>query len=414
MIDWLFRILLLLLFFGLNCISYGGDQTSVALEMVTNAVALLSIPCLVFFYFHNPPNFKLASWTILAGVFFLMLEALHIYDKSTYSPFVIKRFAYCGIAMSAYCLVSRQSDFKLKTYINILFLLYGLNQVVLGKILHYDLTSDTRTTAASEALYLVLPLVYFLDRYLKQNTLRNLYKSVAVLGLIIFLLHRSVISTAIVAVFIVFILSLFGKTERMSGTPILVGVFALLLIIPVVSSVLPQSKLSAFTENISGILSPKEDNTGSWRYEQSIYYWSKIIEKPLLGWRYEGYDKGEIMEEENFAEKGTYIHSQYIDMLYNYGVAGLAVNLIIILTTLYSLYRCNARMSTEQVTFFAFISSGLIYGISYQLPVYYWVIVGIGMFYGLHHQEVYEEAEIVVDQEPEIAQELTQLNLSKP
>ena len=33
---------------------------------------------------------------------------------------------------------------------------------------------------------------------------------------------------------------------------------------------------------------------------------------------------------------------------------------------------------------FGFIASGLVFAISYQLPVYYWGMVGVGMFYALH------------------------------
>ena len=89
------------------------------------------------------------------------------------------------------------------------------------------------------------------------------------------------------------------------------------------------------------------------------------------------------MENEDFPEKGTIIHSQYIDMLYNYGFAGLAVNLLIILGTLVVMYRRNPVFTLEQTVLFGFIVSGLVYAVSYQLPVFFWGFVGVGMYYGL-------------------------------
>ncbi|WP_128547755.1 O-antigen ligase family protein [Larkinella soli] len=397
MMSWIFRILMTLVLFGVNCISYGGDQTSVVLEMVTNGVALMTIPCLVLLYFHFPGIYKLAAWLILIGVFLLIMEALHVYNQSVYSPFVIKRFSYCGLAIVAYCIVSKATDFSLKKIIWVIFILFFFNQVVLGKILTYALTSETRTTAAPEALYLVLPLVYFLDIYLKRNSTRNMLAAIATLSLIFFLLHRSVISTAVVATLSVFFLSILGKTERIKTSNIFAAIIVFLIVIPLSMSIFADVRFDEFYSQISGIISPKEDNTGSWRYEQSIYYWAKILEKPLLGWRYVGYDHGEVMVEENFAEKGTYIHSQYIDMLYNYGIAGLGLNLLIIFSALYSLYRRNDKMSSEQVGLFAFIAGGLAYGISYQLPVFYWAFVGMGMYYGLNHELVFEEAVVVTE-----------------
>ncbi len=145
---------------------------------------------------------------------------------------------------------------------------------------------------------------------------------------------------------------------------------------------LPEHKFDDFMESINGILDPKEDNTGSWRLEQSEHYMALVPERPILGWRYEGYDRGEVMRHEDFPDKGTIIHSQYVDQLYNYGAVGLAINLLLILGTLYVLYSGKRSYSIEQLVLFGFLAGGLVYGISYQLPVYYWGLLGLGMFYG--------------------------------
>jgi O-antigen ligase len=161
---------------------------------------------------------------------------------------------------------------------------------------------------------------------------------------------------------------------------------ALLLAVPV-ASLLPDRKLDAFYESLSGMLSPTEDNTGSWRLEQSQHYMKLFPERPLLGWRYEGYDRGEVMENEDFPEKGTIIHSQYIDMLYNYGAVGMTLNLLLLLGTLVVMYRHNRTFTTNQLVLFGFVASGLVYAISYQFPVNFWAFVGLAMWAGLHSKQ---------------------------
>jgi O-antigen ligase len=212
----------------------------------------------------------------------------------------------------------------------------------------------------------------------------DLLKALFTFVLIIALLHRSVISTAVVAAGVVLLLSAIGKladSRLRVGKTVSTLAVLLLLVTPFLGALSPK-RVDAFMETIGGIFAPSEDETGSWRIEQSNYYMSQFVDRPLLGWRYEGYDRGEVMVHEDFAEKGTVIHSHFVDMLYNYGVVGLAINLFLILSTLFFIYLRNRTFSSEQAILFAFITSGLLFGVSYQLPVFYWSFVGVGMFYG--------------------------------
>ncbi|QKZ11386.1 O-antigen ligase family protein [Spirosoma sp. KUDC1026] len=273
---------------------------------------------------------------------------------------------------------------KLGHIVAIIFGFFFINQILMGQIFSYALTNDTRTTAAAEAFYLVFPFLFFLVRYITEHRKMDVIYTLFVLGLIFFLLHRSVISTAGVAGVLVVGLAIIGKVEgsrlKIKSTAAMLFVLGILTL-PLLGTLSPK-RTEAFLDTIGGIFSPSEDETGSWRLEQSTYYMTNFLERPLLGWRYDGYDKGEIMENEDFPEKGTIIHSQYVDMLYNYGVAGMGLNLLIIFCTMYYIYVRNPKLSLEQTVMFSFIASGLLYGISYQLSPYYWSFVGLGMYYG--------------------------------
>ncbi|GAB3702622.1 hypothetical protein GCM10027592_32220 [Spirosoma flavus] len=384
---WLFRFLVFVLLFGVSALTYGGNSLNPILDKVINVSALLGMPALVIGYPALPRFYRMMVWPLLLGVVLLVLESKYEYNQYIYSYFVIKRFFFCGLTLVAYYVASRAGELKLAHVVYLILGFFFINQILLGQIFSYSLTSDSRSTTAPEALYLVVPFLYFLVLYLREHRLVHLGACLFVFAFIVFLLHRSVISTAVIAAGIVFGLIGMGKLSSDKGLPagrtMLAFSVILLLVVPSIS-LLPESKIDSFMASISGILSPKEDNTGSWRVEQSAYYLTQIPDRPMFGWRYDGYDRGEIMENEDFPEKGTIIHSQYIDMLYNYGFFGLAINLFLIIGTLYIIYRRNRTFTNEQLVLFGFIASGLVYAISYQLPVGFWGFVGLGMCYGLH------------------------------
>ncbi len=380
---WIYRIVLFVLLFGMSALIYGGNALNPLLDKAVSGTTLIGIIALIIFYFRQPPLYKTVAWLLLLGVIGLVLESKYEYGQFVYSYFVIKRFAYCGLALMAYAVATQAGELKIQWVNYLIFAFYIINQLFLGQIFSYNLTSDSRTVTSNEALYLVIPCLYYLMMYMKDRKVSDLLWMLFTFAFIVFLLHRSVISAAIVAIGVVAGLSIVGKLPA-GGFPVgrTLGTFVVLLILLAPAlAVMPGNKVNAFMENIGGILDPKEDNTGSWRLEQSEYYLSKIPDKPILGWRYVGYDNGEIMENEDFPEKGTIIHSQYIDMLYNYGAVGLAINLLIILGTLLALYRRNKVFSIEQTVLFGFLVSGLIYAVSYQLPVFFWGFVGLAMYY---------------------------------
>jgi len=383
--TWIYRAVLFTILFGLSASTYGGNHGSAILNALVNLAPLFSIPVFVLGYFSFPRLYKIMAWLLLLGVILLVLESKYEYGQFVYSYFVIKRFAYCGVALSAYYAASKAGLLRIEYAVYLILGFFCFNQIILGQIFSYNLTSETRTTLSPDALYLVIPFLYYLTLYLRGHRLVHLLASIATLLVIILLLHRTVISSAVVAAVVVFGLAVVGKVTSFRLP--LWRTFATLALIVAITApftgMLPESKVNAFVENVAGIFSPKEDNTGSWRVEQAEYYLSQVPERPWFGWRYEGYDRGEIMENEDFPDKGTIIHSQYVDMLFNYGIFGLGINIVLMLGTLIALFRSGRTLSVDQVVLFGFIINGLVYGISYQMPVYFWGFVGVGMYYGL-------------------------------
>lgn len=384
--TWVYRAGLFTLLFGLSALSYAGNYDNGLLLRLVNISPLVSLAIIVTCFFSFPGLYKVIAWLLLLGVVLLVLESKYEYNQFVYSYFVIKRFAYCGAALAAYYIVGKAGPLKIQYAVYLIFGFFFVNQILLGQIFSYDLTSESRTTLSGDALYLIIPFTYYLVTYLKERRLVYLFGALFVFVLIVFLLHRTVISAVAITAGSIIVLAFLGRvsTGRLPMGRTLVLFTLILFVATPFTDLLPESKTKAFIENIAGIFSPREDNTGSWRVEQGEYYLTQVPQRPWFGWRYEGYDKGEIMENEDFPDKGTIIHSQYIDMLFNYGAFGLAINLVLLVSAMIALLRSRRTLTTDQLVLFGLMVSSLVYGISYQLPVYLWAFTGVSMYYGLH------------------------------
>ena len=404
MTTWANRIALFVLLFGFSPLAFGGYGDNAAVSLLLNALGNLApIFSTILFcatYRQLPGLYKIIAWVLVLGIILLVLESKYEYNQYVYSYFVIKRFAYCGMALGAYCVMRQAQPPTIKWVANFVLICLFVDQILLGHIFSYAFNSDTRTTLSPDAYYLIIPFLYYLVSYLKEHRSSHLYVTLLTFLIIVFLLHRTVISSAVVAAGLVIGLAILGKVtaDRLpAGRTILLFGLLFMLALPFVG-LLPEKKVDAVMESLGGILSPKEDNTGSWRVEQAQYYMSKFPERPFFGWRYEGYDRGEYMENEDFEEKGTIIHSQYIDMLFNYGVFGLVLQVIMILGTLVALFRAGRVLSTDQLVLFGYVASGLVYSVSYQLPINYWGFVGVGLYIALNQRLTYFTAPEPLDE----------------
>ncbi|HEX9956338.1 MAG TPA: hypothetical protein VGA96_03755, partial [Fibrella sp.] len=196
-ITWGYRLALFLLLFGVSSLTYGSNQLSPTLSAISNIAGLVAATCLFVGYFEYPTPYKLVAWVLSLAVFGLVLESLHVYNQYVYSFFVIKRLAYCGLALLALVVARRAGPLKLSWVMAIIGALYFYGQIILGKILEYGMTSESRTTSAYEAFYVMLPLLFFLIRYLNSHRIADFMGFLVSFGLIVFLLHRSVISSAV-------------------------------------------------------------------------------------------------------------------------------------------------------------------------------------------------------------------------
>src|SRR5919202_1138872 len=166
---WLYRIVLFVILFGLSALPYGGNALSPIFDKAMSGMTMIGILSLIIFYFWQPPLYKLAAWLIGLGVIGLLLESKYDYGQFVYSYFVIKRFAFCSLAMLTFVVASRAGELKIQWAVSLIFTFFIINQLFLGQIFSYALTSETRTVNSNETLYLIIPFVYYVAKYMKER-----------------------------------------------------------------------------------------------------------------------------------------------------------------------------------------------------------------------------------------------------
>ena len=238
-------------------------------------------------------------------------------------------------------------------------------------------SGDTRILHANSIFLLVLPFLYCLN---KMFSSRRTYLSIAGLcfSLIVILVHqhRTVWVAAILSSSILMYLN-GGNKKTLRKLLLLVlviaGVFTILLFtIPGLSQLL--------AERFVDVLDPlNEDNTGGFRYLQILAYLNYFIQKPLFGWTFAGFELPNPFLADNWEEgSGHHFHDAYIEVLFYFGITGLLLKFF----PLYTIARrIKRRLSDQSKVLAAFCISGFLYSFSYSLPLIFWGIVGLCLYY---------------------------------
>lgn len=275
-------------------------------------------------------------------------------------------------------------EINIKEIVYIILLLYVINQLVLGKIIQHQFNSTDRSTTVEETYLLNLVFCYFLINFLLNRKAIDIYAAIATFGVILLLFHRTVWVTSMVSIVVI---GLVMWAEVMRQLPKIASLTAPLFVILIVGGglVLAQKPglMTSFIESFDDLQKSNDQGTAGWRHDQRELYWKRIVERPFFGWMYDGYDGGELAVDEYnidwLTSKGTFIHSAYVHALYHNGLFGTLMQFGLIIGTLVLMW-WHRRPDPEYMALFVFLSTGLVFGWSYQYPLYYWVLLGVGSY----------------------------------
>ncbi|GAB3638271.1 hypothetical protein GCM10027422_38610 [Hymenobacter arcticus] len=244
-----------------------------------------------------------------------------------------------------------------------------------------------RGFSAGSALMLVLPTLLCLNWYLQRGNLLLLGLFFVSIALIVFLQHRSVWLTMLVALPLN-VLLLWWRVPSARFSP---QRLVLLVVLPVVlagvgglATILQNPAITKkLVANYDDITHADKQGTGNWRLQQMQAYAPLIAERPLLGWRQEGFDLPMQFYDPSSDQPmwpdgtGHHFHSFYLDRLFYFGWLGLL--LVVVLPFIQVIRRLAhpAPLTAEAVALVGLAAGCLVFGLSYDWPVYIYAFQGL-------------------------------------
>jgi O-antigen ligase len=335
---------------------------------------------------------------ILLLMYFIVLifESVYHYDSFMMYPHVISKFFDLFVVLAIYAIYvhRRIPNFSL---IMIFIILGLLMQISLNPsmISLQAFVAHDRGLPAGSVYLLSLPCLYYFNQYITSQKIGFLLIFLFLLLFILIANHRTVWVTLSFSLLVN--ITLIRKNEKFKIGKMLPAVF-LVMAVSVYTLILAISYSPKVEEkiltNVTNILNPTEDGTGSWRLQQ-IQSYLPIVEKNFItGMHWKGFELPiQFYHPEAgtaFFEDGTghHFHSFYFDILFYFGIVGLIIFIIAMVLPVITVISNRLSLNNLQLSFFIFSLSGFVYGLSYTLTFAYWLILGITI---VHVQNAYRD-----------------------
>ena len=260
-------------------------------------------------------------------------------------------------------------------------------------------SGDGRLIHASHIFMMIVPLTYYGHLFLHQRKPIWLFLFVVCATILVIHQHRSVWSSALVAMTLYTLTAWRNNLLRINSlgrTVVVISAVAALALF-YVSNLYP-GLLGFLGDRFAEILDPTNENTtGSFRVAQRETYLKLFLQRPFFGWTFEGFEMPNPLVDWWPSGTGQHFHEGYVEMLFYEGIAGLAVKYGVLI---YGCIRLFSKcLSAEAVVLLPFCISGLVFSLSYVLPLPFWGVVGMALFY-LHSNKQCAYASIVQKSAP--------------
>lgn len=276
------------------------------------------------------------------------------------------------------------AKFYLAVYV-IFMIIYGrgfsfsLNSVEMDD--YGPFSGDSRVIHARSIFMMILPLLWFLNKYLKERVTSALLWFLFCVIVIVIHQHRSVWASSLFSLGIYFFIVVRNRIISLSKTLKIFfsAALGILLLAFVISQLFPDM-LTFFGERFSEILDPtREDGTGKFRADQRRVYFPMVLERPFFGWTFEGFEMKNPLVDWWPEKTGQHFHEGFMEMLFYHGFLGLILKYFYLLYLGFKAFFRN--LDEKSGILIAFTLAGLIFSFSYVLPLIFWGVVGICLYY---------------------------------
>jgi hypothetical protein len=331
----------------------------------------------------------------------LIFESLYLYGNF-FNQFTLYTVIYPVVYVLFVKYICRSLDFDLLEFLAKFYLFtYVIFMLIYGRGFSFSLemvemddygpfSGDSRVIHARSILMMIIPFLWYLSKYLQNKKLVDLLLFFFCFGVILIHQHRSVWSATIFSTLLFIVLTIKANKQTVSSfyNIILVSLLILSLGVFYLSNLYPDF-LSFMGDRFSEIFNPsKEGSTGNFRIEQTEIYGNFIMQRPILGWSFEGFTLRNPLVDWWDENTGQHFHEGFVEIMFYHGVVGLILKysfLIIILIKAFT-----QRLSKEAIIMVSFCLSGLLFSLSYVLPLVFWGHVGLCLYYLERKKEAYD------------------------
>jgi len=356
-----------------------------------------SLSILIFLFVIYKYNSLQIVEKIIVGLFTLLMvklvfESIYGYGVffEQFTMFTILFPVIFGVYIKCICR-SLELDF-LEFLAKFYLYTYLIFMVVYGRQFSFSLESidmvdygpfsgDSRIIHAQSIFMMIVPLLWYLNKFLKEINLRNLIPFLFCFTVILIHQHRSVWASAIISILIYF----FSNTRNSYISPsrlLKISLSTLCVFIVVwfvLASTIP-SLTNLLIERFSEILDPtRADGTGKFREDQREVYYLLFLQKPVFGWSFAGFEMPNPLVDWWPDKSGQHFHEGYVEVLFYQGILGFLLKYSVLFYL--SVKTFSKKLSEESIILIAFCVAGLVFSFSYVLPLIFWGVVGVCLYY---------------------------------
>ena len=387
-----FLVLVFLYFFNEGIFSWLILPNSDLYEKATKVISLLIYGYVLFSFPKLKRDEKVFTVLFTLLMVKLVFESLYQYG-SFFNQLTIFSVIYPVVYVVFIKAVARSLDFDilellakfyLITYL-IFMAIYGhgfgfsLDQVEMDD--YGPFSGDSRVIHARSILMIIIPYLWYLSKYIQKRKIVDLLLFLLCFVIILIHQHRSVWSCAIFSTFLFIVLTIRNNRKTTSRfftlftSFIVLGAFAIVYL-----SALKPGFLDFLGSRFSEILDPdREGGTGSFRIDQSVVYGEMIKQKPFLGWSFSGFYVRNPLVDWWEEGSGQHFHEGFIEILFYHGIVGLILKYsFFVIIAVKAFVR---KLSQESIILVSFCLTGLVFSLSYVLPVVFFGHIGLCLYY---------------------------------
>ncbi|MFD1467595.1 O-antigen ligase family protein [Hymenobacter caeli] len=364
------------------------DQEPNGVKLYTYGLFAAAFAAMVFYGRYMERLIRWWMWVVLAAIGGLMLESYANQGSWMAYPHVFSKLFVLLIMFGIYCFHRRFGLPSLGQLLGVLALVLVANLLIFHRdSLSFTAFAENERGFGSSAAYLFVPVaLYCLNRYLTHGRLLLLGGFFLCLPLIIFLQHRSVWIATAVAIPLDLLLLRRTPGVRFSFTKafMLVVVPGILGSLGATALVLNNPEVvTRLATSMDDMANADKQGTGSWRLKQLESYMPLVQERPIAGWRLEGFEVPmQFYDPSNdqpmWADRtGHHFHNFYLDRAFYFGILGILLVVLVPIVRIGQRLFQPGPMRPDTALLIAYFGCLLVFSASYDWSTYHFGLLGL-------------------------------------